>query len=186
MFTLILNFLAEEGIDDANNNKGDNTDEDNNNDVNDHNDKDDNDNKIGQIPSAGHAGAASRAAYARCSPPRPAVEPAAAAAANVDQLAANFACTELNLLSFNFQARYPHIFIPTPPLTSGQANVVEYWPIPSVDQTRFSVEVSNKWTHSIFLMNIPRKFADLNLRVFLKVDQVIDQDASAILCRPNF
>jgi hypothetical protein len=29
-------------------------------------------------------------------------------------------------------------------------------------------------------MNIPRQFADLNSRVFLKVDQVVDQDASAI------
>jgi hypothetical protein len=34
--------------------------------------------------------------------------------------------------------------------------------------------------HSIFLMNIPRQFADLNSRVFLQVDQVVDQDASAI------
>jgi hypothetical protein len=29
-------------------------------------------------------------------------------------------------------------------------------------------------------MNIPRQFAYLNSRVFLKVDQVVDQDASAI------
>jgi hypothetical protein len=35
--------------------------------------------------------------------------------------------------------------------------------------------------HSIFLMNIPRQFADLNSRVFLKVNQVVDQDASAIV-----
>jgi hypothetical protein len=47
-----------------------------------------------------------------------------AAAADVDWLAADFACTELDLLSFYFQARYPHVFIPTPPLTSGRANVV--------------------------------------------------------------
>ncbi len=58
--------------------------------------------------------------------------------------------------------------------------MVRYWLVPSVDQTRFSVEVSIKGTHSIFLMNIPRKFADLNLHVFLEVDQVADQDASAI------
>jgi hypothetical protein len=49
-----------------------------------------------------------------------------------------------------------------------------------MDQTRFSVEVSTKGTHSIFSMNIPRQFADLNSRVFLEVDQVVDQDASAI------
>jgi hypothetical protein len=50
-----------------------------------------------------------------------------------------------------------------------------------MDQTRFSVEVSTKGTHSIFSMNIPRQFVDLNSRVFLKVDQVVDQDASAIV-----
>ncbi len=49
-----------------------------------------------------------------------------------------------------------------------------------MDQTRFSVEVSTKGTHSIFSMNIPRHFADLNLRVFLEVNQIVDQDASAI------
>jgi hypothetical protein len=42
------------------------------------------------------------------------------------------------------------------------------------------VEVSTKGAHSIFSMNIPRQFADLNLHVFLKVDQVVDQVASAI------
>ncbi len=91
-----------------------------------------------------------------------------------------FACAELHFLSFNFQARYPHVFIPTPPLTSGRATVVGYWLVPSLDQTRFSVEVSTKGTHSIFSMNIPRQFADLNLRVFLEVNQVVDQDESAI------
>ncbi len=178
-FTLILNFLAEEGIGDANDNEGDNEDE-VDNDNNDDKDEDDNDNKMGWIPAAGHAGAAGHAAHARFFPPRPAVAPAAAAAANVDQLAANFARAELDLLSFNFQARYPHVFIPTPPLTSGRATVVGYWLVPSVDQTRFSVEVSTKGTHSIFSMNIPRQFVDLNSRVFLKVNQVVDQDASAI------
>jgi hypothetical protein len=58
--------------------------------------------------------------------------------------------------------------------------VVGYWLVPSADQTRFSVEVSTKGTHSIFLMNIPRQFADLNSHVFLEVDQVVDQDVSAI------
>ncbi len=81
--------------------------------------EDDNDNKMGWIPAAGRAGAAGRAAHARRSSPRPAVAPAAAAATNVDQFAADFARAELDLLSFNFQARYPQVFIPTPPLTSG-------------------------------------------------------------------
>jgi hypothetical protein len=42
------------------------------------------------------------------------------------------------------------------------------------------MEVSTKGMHSIFLMNIPRNFLNLNSRVFLEVDQVADQDASAI------
>jgi hypothetical protein len=58
--------------------------------------------------------------------------------------------------------------------------VVGYLLVPSVDQTRFSVEVSTKETRSIFSMNIPRQFADLNSRVFLEVNQVVDQDASAL------
>jgi hypothetical protein len=115
-----IKFLAEEGIGNANDNKGDNEDKDDDNDDDD-NDKaeDNNDNEMGRIPAAGRAGAASHAARARRSPPRPAVAPAAAAAADVDQLAADFACADLDLLSFNFQARYPHVFIPTPPLTYG-------------------------------------------------------------------
>ncbi len=176
-FTLILNSLAEEGIGNTNDNKGDDEDED---DGDDEDEDDNNDNEMGRIPAAGRAGAAGRDAHARCSPPRPTVAPAAAAATDLDQLAADFARAELDLLSFNFQARYPRVFIPTPPLTSGQVTVVGYWLVPSVDQTRFSVEVSTKGTHSIFLMNIPRQFAYLNSRVFLKVDQVVDQDASAI------
>ncbi len=56
--------------------------------------------------------------------------------------------------------------------------MVGYWLVPY--QTRFSVEVSTNGMHSIFSMNIPRQFADLNLRVFLEVNQVVDQDASAI------
>jgi hypothetical protein len=121
-FTLILNFLAEEGIGDASNNKGDDEDEDedDNNDDDDYDENEDNNNnEMSQIPAAGRAGAAGHTAHARRSPPRPAVAPAAAAATNVDQLAADFARAELDLLSFYFQARYPHVFIPTPPLTSG-------------------------------------------------------------------
>jgi hypothetical protein len=114
VFTLILNFLAEEGIGNANSNGGDDKDEDDDDDGDDDEDENDNDNEIGQIPAAGRAGAAGQAAHARCSPPRPAVAPAAAEAANVDKLVANFAYAELDLLSSNFQARYPHVFIPTP------------------------------------------------------------------------
>ncbi len=91
--TLILNFLAEEGIGNANDNEGGNKDKDDNNDDDDDNEdeeEDDNDKEMGWIAAAGRAGAAGRAVHARCSPPRPAVAPAAAAAANVDQLAANF------------------------------------------------------------------------------------------------
>ncbi len=174
--------LAGEGIGNANDNKGDNKDKDDEDkyDDNDEDNKDNNDNKMGRIPAAGRAGAAGCAARARGSPPRPAVAPAAAAAADGDQLAADFAHAELDLLSFNFQARYPHVFIPTPPLTSGRATVVGYWLVPSVDQTRFSVEVSTKKIHSIFSINIPRQFVDLISHVFLKVNQVVDQNASAI------
>ncbi len=139
-FTLILNFLAEEGIGDANDNERDDEEEDkDDNKDNDNKDKDNNNNDMGQIPAADCTGAVGHAAHARRSPPRPAVAPAAAAAANVDQLAANFACAELDLLRFNFQARYPHVFIPTPPLTSGRATVVGYWLVPSMDQTRLCV-----------------------------------------------
>ncbi len=42
------------------------------------------------------------------------------------------------------------------------------------------MEVSTKGTHSIFSMNIPKQFVDLNSCVFFEVDQVVDQDASAI------
>jgi hypothetical protein len=83
-----------EGIGDANNNYGGNADKDdndnndNNNNDNNNNGEDDNNKEMGRIPAAGHAGSASRSACARHSPPRPAVVPAAAAAANVDQLVA--------------------------------------------------------------------------------------------------
>jgi hypothetical protein len=112
-------------------------------------------------PAAGHAGRAP-APPARRSPPRP-VAPAAAAAANADQLADNLAGVDLGILVFNFQARYPHAFVPTPSLASGRATVVGYWLVPSVDQTRFSVEVSPTGRHSIFTMDIPRQFAWISL-----------------------
>jgi hypothetical protein len=67
--------------------------------------------------AAGHAGRAP-APPARSSPTRP-VAPAAAAAANVDQLADNLSHVDLGALVFNFQARYPQIFVPTPSLASG-------------------------------------------------------------------
>ncbi len=73
---LILIFLAEEGICDANDNEGDDKDEDKDDDNKDE-EEDDNDNEMGRIPAAGRAGAAGRTAHARCSPPRPAVAPAA-------------------------------------------------------------------------------------------------------------
>ena len=144
-FTFILNFLlVEEGID-ANDNEwddvkdGDNGEDDDDDDNDDDNGKDDNednddedeekeveddDNDMGRTPSAAGraAGAAGRApAPAKRSPKKPptAAAPTVAAPANVDQLAADFARAELDLLSFYFQARYPHVFIPTPPLTSG-------------------------------------------------------------------
>ena len=174
-FTFILNFIAEEGIGNANKNKGDDKDGDkDDNDNDDGKDKDGNDNKMGWIPAASCIGAAGHASHGRSSPTRPAVAPAAAAPVDVDQLAADFAHAKIDLLSFNFQLRYPHIFIPTLPLTSGQATVVGYWLVPFMNQTRFSVEVSPKGTHSIFLMNIPRQFTDLNLHVFLEVNQVVD------------
>jgi hypothetical protein len=144
--------------------------------------EDDNNDKIGRRP-APPAGAcrAGRAPLARCSLTRPAVAPVAAAAANVvDQLADNLSCIDLASLLFNFEARYPHVFVPTPSLASGQATVVGYWLVPSVDQNRFSIAVSSTGTHSIFTMDVPRQFADLNARVFLEVDQHLYQDASVI------
>jgi hypothetical protein len=98
----------------------------------------------------------------------------------VEQLAADFARAEVKALTFNFEARYPHIFIPTPPLSSGRASVVGYWLVPSVDQNRFFVEVSPDGMYSTLSMQIPRQFADVNSRVFLEVNQQQDQDASAI------
>ena len=55
-------------------------------------------------------------------------------------------------------------------------------PPTSVDQTRFSVsvEVSLTGAYSIFTMDIPRQFADLNTCVFLESNQNFDQDESAI------
>ncbi len=83
-------------------------------------DEDDNNNKMGRRPAppagACHAG---HAPHAKCSPTRP-VAPAAAAAANVvDQLVDNVSRVDLASLIFNFEARYPHVFVPTPSLASG-------------------------------------------------------------------
>jgi hypothetical protein len=94
-------------------------------------DKDDNDDKMGHRPApparACHAG---RAPPARRFPTRP-VAPAVAAAANVvDQLADDLSHVNLASLVFNFKARYPHIFVPTPSLASGQATVIGYWLVP--------------------------------------------------------
>ncbi len=149
----------------------------------DHDDEDeDNDNEeMGHRP-APPAGAchADSAPPARCFPTR-SVAPAMAAAANVvDQLADDLSCVDLASLVFNFEARYPHVFVPTPSLASGQETVIGYWLVPSVDQNRFSIAVSPTGIHSIFTMDIPRQFADLNARVFLEVNQHLDQDASTI------
>ena len=100
--------------------------------------------------AAGRAGCAP-APPARHSPTRP-VAPAMAAAANVDQLADNLPHVDLGTLVFNFQARYPHVFVPTPTYASGQVTVVGYWLVPSVDQTRFSVEVSPVLPHKVRLL----------------------------------
>ena len=82
-------------------------------------DEDNENNKMGRRPTP-PAGAccAGHAPPSRCSPTRP-VAPAAAAAANVDQLADNLSHVDLGALVFNFQARYPHVLIPTPALASG-------------------------------------------------------------------
>ena len=126
----------------------------------DNNNYEDKYNGDGRKPTPPAAGRSGRAPVppARCSPPRP-VAPAAAAAANADQLADNLAHVDLGTLVFNFQAKHLHAFVPTPSLASGQATVVGYWLVPSVDQTRCSVEVSPTGRHSIFTMDIPRQFA---------------------------
>ncbi len=72
------------------------------------------------------------------------------------------------------------MLIPIPVLASGRRTVVRYWLTPTVDQARFSVEVSADGMHCVFNMHIPRQFADLNPRVSLEVDQVLDIDAAAI------
>jgi hypothetical protein len=97
-------------------------------------DEDDDNDKMGRRP-APPAGAcrAGHAPPARRSLTRP-VAPAAAAAANVvNQLAGDLSRVDLASLVFNFEARYPHVFIPTPSLASGRATVVGYWLVPSVD-----------------------------------------------------
>jgi hypothetical protein len=162
----------------GNNEENINDDRDNNNE-----DEDVDDDKMGHRPAppagACHAG---HAPPARCSPTRPVAHAAVAAANFVDQLADDLSRVGLASFVFNFEARYPHVFVPTSSLTSGQATVVSYWLVPSVDQNqnRFSVAVSPTGTHSIFTIDIPRQFANLNARAFLEVDQHLDQDASAI------
>ena len=86
----------------------------------DNEDEDDDNDKMGRKP-APPAGAcrAGRAPPARRFLTRP-VAPATAAAANVvDQLADNLSHVDLGALVFNFQARYPQIFVPTPSLAPG-------------------------------------------------------------------
>ncbi len=128
MFILVLNFLAEESIGVADKDNDEDNDEDNNKDNNNNNnDKkvvNNNDNHQMSSRRTAPVAAAGRAkkkpsTSPKCSLPKKPVAQVAAVAANVDQLAADFARAELDLFSFSFQARYPHIFIPTPPLTSG-------------------------------------------------------------------
>jgi hypothetical protein len=45
----------------------------------------------------------------------------------------NLSCIDLASLVINLEAKYPHVFVPTPSLASGQATVVGYWLVPSVD-----------------------------------------------------
>ncbi len=72
---------------------------------------------MGHLPThaAARRGRGCAAPPARRSPQRP----AAPAAAEVDRLAADFARAGLDSPSFNFQARYPHVLIPTPAFASG-------------------------------------------------------------------
>jgi hypothetical protein len=93
-----------------------NIDDDNDDGIND----DDDDEEMSRKPALPAAGCAGRAPAppARRSPTRP-VAPAVAAAANVDQLADNLSHVDLGALVFNFQARYPQIFVPTPSLAPG-------------------------------------------------------------------
>jgi hypothetical protein len=156
-YSLVTLHTEGEGInlDDYYGNDEENIEDDSND---DDEDKDDDDDKMGcrPAPPAGacHAG---RAPPARRSPTRP-VAPAAAAAANVvDQLADNLSRIDLASLVFNFEAGFPHVFVPTPSLASGRATVVGYWLVPSVDQNRFSVAVSPTGTHSILISpgNLP-------------------------------
>ena len=153
--SLLMTFHAEEGID-LNDYFGK---EDKNIDNNGNNHNNNDNNEMGRKPAATADGCARRvpAPPARHSPARPVV-PAVATMANADQTD-NDACAELlESLVFNFQARYPHVFVPTSSLVSGQATVVGYWLVPSVDQKRFSVEVSSTGTHRVFTMKFPGNF----------------------------
>jgi hypothetical protein len=90
-------------------------------------DEDDNNDEMGRRPAppagACHAG---RAPPARRFPTRPVVQATAAAANVVGQLADDLSRVDLTSLIFNFEARYPHVFVPTPSLASGQATVISY------------------------------------------------------------
>jgi hypothetical protein len=178
---LLINFLAEEEAFDGADNEEDgdgSKDEYNNEDKEDNKDDDYKNIEMGCLPAhaAARCGRGCAAPPARRSPQRP----AAPAAAEVDCLVADFARAGLDSLSFNYQARYPHVLIPTPTLASGQRTVVGYWLTPTVDQARFSVEVSADGMHCVFNMHIPRQFANLNACFSLEVDQVLDIDAAAI------
>ncbi len=177
---LVISLAEEEAFDGADDKEDGDGGEDEYDDKDKEDDKDDNYKNIemGRLPTyaAARCGRGHAAPPARRSPQRP----PAPAAAEVDRLVADFARAGLDSPSFIFQARYPHVLIPTPALASGQRIVVGYWLTPTVDQARFSVEVSVDGMYCVFNMHIPRQFANLNARVSLEVDQVLDIDAAAI------
>jgi hypothetical protein len=122
---LLVNSLAEEeafdGADDEEDGDG-GEDEYDDEDKEDDEDDDYENVEIGRLP----AHAAARRGRGRAAPPaRHSLQrPAAPAAAEVDCLVADFAQAGLDSPSFNFQARYPHVLIPTPALASGRRTVV--------------------------------------------------------------
>jgi hypothetical protein len=147
--SLLVSVHTEEGIDlddyfgeDEEKNLEDDDEQD------DEDEGDEDEDEMSRVPTPagrgrGRGRAAGRAAPAappvvRRSPPRPAAAAASApAGADVEMLTDNLARANLSSPAFNFQARFPHVFIPTPSLASGRATVVGYWLVPSVDQTRF-------------------------------------------------
>ena len=126
--SLLVSVHAEEGID-LDDNFGEheeNLEEDDEQDDEDEGDEDeDEDNEMSRVPppagrGRGRGRAAGRAAPAappvvRRSPPRPAAAAASAPAADVEMLTDNLARANLSSPAFNFQARFPHVFIPTVP-----------------------------------------------------------------------